>query len=163
MVFPLLLVGLLIVSVWLGFLTFYLRRLMTNYNTLTDGVNRKNLDTVLSNIIKRIQEQKKDLADLSARCDTIEKNQLFAIQKIGLLRFNPFKDTGGDQSFILSLVDAKNTGVVITALYSRSGTRWYAKKIAHGKGVEHELSEEEKKALLLASKQHDSSQLTLNS
>ena len=123
---------------------------MTNYNTLTDGVNKKNLDTVLSNIIKRIQEQKKDLADLSARCDTIEKNQLFAIQKIGLLRFNPFKDTGGDQSFILSLVDAKNTGVVITALYSRSGTRWYAKKIAHGKGVEHELSEEEKKALVVA-------------
>ena len=137
MAFPLTLIGLLLISIWLVFLTFYLRRLMTNYNTLTDGVNKKNLDTVLSNIIKRIQEQKKDLADLSARCDTIEKNQLFAIQKIGLLRFNPFKDTGGDQSFILSLVDAKNTGVVITALYSRSGTRWYAKKIAHGKGVEH--------------------------
>ena len=64
---------------------------MTNYNTLTDGVNKKNLDTVLSNIIKRIQEQKKDLADLSARCDTKEKKQMFAIQNIGLVRFNPFK------------------------------------------------------------------------
>lgn len=150
MAFPLTLVGLLIVLVWLGFLTFYLRRLSVNYNTLTDGVNRKNLDTVLSNIIKRIQEQKRDIADLSIRCDTIEKNQLFHIQKIGLLRFNPFKDTGGDQSFILSLVDAKDTGVVITALYSRSGTRWYAKKVVGGKGLEHELSEEEKKALKAA-------------
>src|ERR1051325_11709530 len=98
MLFPLILVSLLLICIWLGFLTFYLRRLSTNYNTLTDGVNRKNLDTVLSNIIRRIQEQKKDIADLSIRCDTIEKNQLFAIQKIGLLRFNPFKDTGGDQS-----------------------------------------------------------------
>ena len=150
MAFAFIFLGLLFLCIWLVFLTFYLRRLLVNYNSLTDGVNKKNLDTVLSNMIKRIQEQKKDLADLSVRCDTIEKNQLFAIQKIGLLRFNPFKDTGGDQSFILSLVDAKNTGVVITALYSRSGTRWYAKKIAIGKGVEHELSEEEKIALSAA-------------
>jgi len=69
------------------------------------------------------------------------------IQKIGLVRFNPFKDTGGDQSFILSLLDAHNTGVVISGLYSRTGTRWYAKKVVVGKGSEHELSDEEVKAV----------------
>ena len=66
---------------------------------------------------------------------------------MGLLRFNPFKDTGGDQSFILSLVNGKDTGVIISGLYSRSGTRWYAKRVVDGKSVDHELSEEEKKAL----------------
>jgi hypothetical protein len=66
---------------------------------------------------------------------------------VGLLRFNPFKDTGGDQSFILSLVDKTDTGVIISGLYSRSGLRWYAKKVKNGKGIVHELSEEEKKAL----------------
>ena len=67
-----------------------------------------------------------------------------------MLRFNPFKDTGGDQSFIISLVDSYNTGVVISGLYSRSGTRWYAKQVIDGKGVEHELSTEENKAIHLA-------------
>jgi hypothetical protein len=63
------------------------------------------------------------------------------------LRFNPFNDTGGDQSFILALLDGKNAGVVISGLYSWSGTRWYAKKVVDGKGVEHELSKDEKKAI----------------
>lgn len=77
----------------------------------------------------------------------IDKEGDFHIQKVGLLRFNPFKDTGGDQSFILSLVDKNDTGVIISGLYSRSGLRWYAKKVKNGKGLEHELSDDEKKAL----------------
>ena len=119
---------------------------------LTAGVNKKTLEAVLTTMVRDIHEAKKGIVQLSSRCDTIEKDQLFHIQKIGLLRFNPFKDTGGDQSFILALLDAKDTGVVITALYSRSGTRWYAKKVVHGKGSEHELSDDEKQALKLAHK-----------
>ena len=110
------------------------------------------MEEVLTNIVKDLHEAKKGIVQLSARCDTIEKEQLYHIQKIGLLRFNPFKDTGGDQSFILALLDAKDTGVVITALYSRSGTRWYAKKVIEGRGAEHELSSDEKQALTLADK-----------
>lgn len=144
------LAGLLLVLVWLGIATFFLWRLVKNYRILTDGINKKSLDVVLSNIVKDLNIVKKDIAKLSDRCDTIENNGRYHIQKIGLLRFNPFKDTGGDQSFILALLDAKETGVVITALYSRSGTRWYAKKVVQGKGFEHELSEEEKNALKIA-------------
>jgi hypothetical protein len=150
MAFQVTFVALLLVIIWLGIITFYLRRFVNNYQTFTAGVNRKTLDSVLSNVVKEIQESKKDIAKLDLRCDTIEKKSLFSIQKTGLLRFNPFKDTGGDQSFILTLVDANDTGVIITALYSRSGTRWYAKKVREGKGVEHELSDEEKKALKAA-------------
>ena len=115
-----------------------------------DGVNKKTLDDVISSIIKEQNISKREIARLIARCDTIEKNELLHIQKIALLRFNPFKDTGGDQSFILTLIDAHDTGVVITALYSRSGTRWYAKNVVKGKGIEHDLSEEEQKALKVA-------------
>ena len=110
------------------------------------------MEAVLTTIVRDVHAAKKDIAHLSSRCDTIEKEQLYHIQKIGLLRFNPFKDTGGDQSFILALLDAKDTGVVITALYSRSGTRWYAKKVIEGRGAEHELSSDEKQALTLADK-----------
>ncbi|MBU3979285.1 DUF4446 family protein [Patescibacteria group bacterium] len=136
--------------IWLGIVTFYLRRLMEHYQVLTRGVNKKNLEFVLENLTKETHLVKKNISNLISRCDTIEKNETYYIQKIGLLRFNPFKDTGGDQSFILTLSDANNTGVVITGLYSRSGLRWYAKSIFEGKGIEHELSEEEKKALKIA-------------
>jgi hypothetical protein len=51
---------------------------------------------------------------------------------------------------VLSLVDAYDTGVVVSALYSRSGTRWYAKKVVNGKGEEYDLSAEEEKAIKLA-------------
>jgi hypothetical protein len=143
---------LVIALIWIGVLTYYFLQLRTHYNTLIAGVHKKTLEEVLTNIVKDLHEAKKGISHLAARCDTIEKDQLFHIQKIGLIRFNPFKDTGGDQSFILALLDAKDTGVVITALYSRSGTRWYAKRVVDGKGSEHDLSDDEKQALKLANK-----------
>lgn len=139
-----------IALIWIGVLTYYFLKLQNHYNTLVSGVNKKTLEAVLTNIVKDLHTAKKDIVHLSTRSDTLEKDQLFHIQKIGLLRFNPFKDTGGDQSFILALLDAKDTGVVITALYSRSGTRWYAKRVVEGRGAEHDLSEDEKQALKLA-------------
>lgn len=105
------------------------------------------MKAVLESLLKDANAAKRDIEYLRAYCDKIEKEGKFHIQKVGLTRFNPFKDTGGDQSFILSLVDANDTGVIISGLYSRSGTRWYAKKVTQGKGVEHDLSEEEKTAL----------------
>ncbi len=150
MVLQVILIALIIGLVWIAILTYYLRRLTINYNTVTDGVNKKNLDTVLVNIIKSIQGAKKDIAKLVDRCDTIEIREKSYIQKVGLLRFNPFKDTGGEQSFIMTLVDSKSTGVIITALYSRTGMRWYVKQVIEGSATEHQLSDEEKKALKFA-------------
>ncbi len=150
MPFPIILGFSLLILVWLSALTFYLVRTVRNYTVFTSGVNKKTLEEVLTRMVGEQKLARKDIAYLSERCDNIERRELLHIQKIGLLRFNPFKDTGGDQSFVLSLIDAKDTGVVITALYSRSGTRWYAKKVINGKGVEHELSSEEVKSLKIA-------------
>jgi len=98
-------------------------------------------------LLEDVRIAKKDIDNLKLYCGKIQKEGFLHIQKIGLVRFNPFKDTGGDQSFILSLVDGNDTGVIISGLYSRSGTRWYAKRVVGGKSLEHELSDEEKKAL----------------
>jgi hypothetical protein len=148
MLFSVILLILLICALgWLGYLTYRFRNLSQHYNTLIEGTDKRKLEEILNNLAKDVTISKKEIASLSKRCDILEENELYHIQKIGLLRFNPFNDTGGDQSFILTLSDANDTGVVITGLYSRSGTRWYAKKIVAGKGVDHELSEEEKKAL----------------
>ena len=144
------LIGLIILVVWCIVLTYLYWKMSAHYTMLTAGVNRKTLPAVLEHIAGELKIAKKDIDNLLERCAMIEKENLFHIQKIGLLRFNPFKDTGGDQSFILSLLDANNTGVVISGLYSRSGMRWYAKKVVRGEGSEHELSEEERRALKAA-------------
>jgi len=101
----------------------------------------------METLLRDVSIAKKDIDNLKLYCDKIQREGFLHIQKIGLVRFNPFKDTGGDQSFILSLVDGNNTGVIISGLYARSGTRWYAKRVVKGKSTEHELSEEEKMAL----------------
>jgi len=147
MVFNLELVGLSVGLIWLIILSVLFWKVSSHYNNLTKNASKKSLSAILDEVLKQIDLSKKDVDILKNRCDKIEKDGLLHIQKIGLLRFNPFKDTGGDQSFILSLIDANDTGVVISGLYSRSGTRWYAKRVVGGRGIEHELSDEEKKAI----------------
>ncbi len=136
-----------ILSIWLLVVTFFYWKLFSHYNNLIKNGSTDNLFTVLDTLMKQVNGAKKDIALLQETCDRMEREGRLHIQKIGLLRFNPFRDTGGDQSFILALVDGQDTGVVISGLYSRSGTRWYAKKVVKGNSVDHELSEEEKKAL----------------
>ncbi|HSW89137.1 MAG TPA: DUF4446 family protein [Candidatus Saccharimonadales bacterium] len=137
----------IVIICWLGSLTYFFWRLFLHYNNLTKGTSSRSLQTILDAILKETQTSRKNIDKLQEQYATIEKQGQFHIQKIGLLRFNPFKDTGGDQSFILALLDGKETGVVISGLYSRAGTRWFAKRIVNGKGVEYELSDEEKKAI----------------
>jgi len=67
--------------------------------------------------------------------------------QIGLTRFNPFNDVGGNQSFILVLLDKSNSGVIITSLHNRDNTRVYAKQVKNGQGVGVTLSKEEKDAI----------------
>jgi len=67
--------------------------------------------------------------------------------KIKLTRFNPFKDTGGNQSFILTLLDSSNSGIILTSLHNRDNTRIYAKPIANGEADKLTLSPEEKECL----------------
>ncbi len=73
----------------------------------------------------------------------------FSFQKIGMVRFNPFDNMGGDHSFSVALLDMNNSGVIITSLYIRDGNRVYGKAIHNG-ASEYSLSAEEKEALAKA-------------
>jgi hypothetical protein len=68
--------------------------------------------------------------------------------KINLTRYNPFDELGGDQSFILCLLDNANSGVIITSLHNRDSTRVYAKAVKNGESDNLALSKEETKALI---------------
>lgn len=138
--------------IWILVLSFFLWRTLNHYNKLTRHTTAKDLKSVLEQLIQNVDEVRKRTNDLSKHTDRLSKDGLLHAQKVGLLRFNPFRDTGGDQSFILSILDGKDNGIVISSLHSRSGTRWYAKKVSGGLGVEHALSEEEQQAIKVASK-----------
>lgn len=74
-----------------------------------------------------------------------------SLQKISMVRFNPFGDVGGDQSFSLAMLDGHDSGLILTSIHGRGGTRVYAKPIDLGTS-KYSLSAEEKKALTQAVK-----------
>lgn len=147
MVSNLVLIGFFVLALWILALTVFTFNVYSHYNRLTKGTDSKGLKSILESLLREASLARSEISHIKEYASKIQNEGLFHIQKIGLVRFNPFKDTGGDQSFILSLIDGNDTGVIISGLYSRSGTRWYAKRVVEGKGVDHELSDEEKKAL----------------
>lgn len=144
--------GFLIVLLWLSFLSFYLIRTVNHYKRLTRGVEKKDLKSILEKALKGIETNTQRISELEKATKEIKKEELFHVQKIGLLRFSPFSNTGGDQSFVLALLDAQDSGVVISSLHSRTATRIYAKSVKGGKGERYKLSKEEKEAIGIAQK-----------
>lgn len=98
------------------------------------------------NIIRRLMRLEAKNEELGPRLELVEKISRISVQKVGFARFNPFQDTGGDNSFIAVFLDHNNHGLLISSLYSREGVRLYAKQIEKGIS-KHHISEEEKKVL----------------
>mgnify|MGYP001578023476 CR=1 FL=1 len=103
-------------------------------------------ENVIHGLMRRTARLEAKSEKLDPRINLLEEIAAVSIQKISFVRFNPFQDTGGDNSFILVLLDHANTGVILSSLYMREGVRVYAKSIKEGK-AKHMLSEEEKKIL----------------
>ena len=93
-----------------------------------------------------------DLSNFQKNLDLVSSDSKKSISKVGLVRFNPFDDMGGDQSFTLALLDHNNSGVIITSLHTRENTRIYAKPVKNGEGQSMSLSKDEKLAIVKAIK-----------
>jgi hypothetical protein len=118
---------------------------------LFSGKDGKNLETVILGQGKAIQEFDKDIQELFEISNKIHNLALKSLHKIGIIRFNPFKDIGGDQSFAIALLDGKNSGLVISSLHTREGTRVYAKPVVQSESQKYPLTEEERQAIKIAS------------
>ena len=116
---------------------------------LTRGDDGRSLQDLLEGHVGRVFDVSAEVQRLTGRTAALEATGRRAFQRIGLVRYNPFDDTGGNQSFALVLLDAEDDGLVLSSLHSRTGTRVYAKAIAGGQ-PEAALSEEETEALGLA-------------
>lgn len=118
---------------------------------LFKGTKAADLEGVIFEQIKRLRQTEKNLRGLDKFCRQLEKMALKSVQKVGVIRFNPFKDTGGDQSFCIAFLDAKNNGFILSSLFTREGNRIYTKPIENGQSL-YPLTEEEKEAICLAEK-----------
>ena len=128
-------------------LIIWISRISHHYNTLTQGIEQKTLMNVLTGIQKSLAEHEKFQATTKAELHKLKEEGNIHLQSLILKRYNPFSDTGGDQSFILTILDGNRDGVVITSLHSRENTRFYVKSVKEGIGVEHPLSDEEQKMI----------------
>src|SRR3989344_2180557 len=136
-----------LIVLWLAVVSFFLFKTVMHYNNLTKGVLKRNLANILEKILANYENNGKKISEIDTRLRKQEYEGNFKIQKLALTRFNPFADTGGEQSFIVSLLDNENSGLVMTSLPGRSGTRWYVKIVKKGKGVEFDLSKEEEETI----------------
>jgi len=100
----------------------------------------------LKEVLKQFEGLEKEVEKISEGLENLKKEGKFSIQKMGIVRYNPFSGVGGDQSFSVALLDGNNDGVVVTSLYSRDGNRVYGKPIKNGSS-EYSLSDEEKKVI----------------
>lgn len=114
--------------------------------TILLGGARNAPKNAYEDLVRRVVAMETLQQETGPRIATLEARARTTVQKVGFLRFNPFQDTGGDNSFVLALLDQEHNGVVVSSLYSRDGTRIYAKKIELGTTT-HPLLEEEQQVL----------------
>ena len=108
--------------------------------------NGNNIQEIIENYMKKIDEVQKENNNLRNYCKQLDSTIATSIQKVGLVRYNAFKDTGSDLSFTLALLNEKNTGIVLNGIYSREMSNIYAKPITEGIST-YTLSDEEKEAI----------------
>ena len=127
-----------------------LRRAVRAYRALVGGdTGGGSLGDVLDLHVGRVDEVQGRLGELEQLNARLTERAATSIQHIGLVRFNPFEDTGSDQSFAIAMLDDRRDGVVISSLHGRSNTRVFAKPVEGGNSS-HTLSDEETKAIRIA-------------
>ncbi len=108
--------------------------------------NGKNLEEDLSNFMYKVDRVEKQNAEIMNFCKNLDENLSKCIQKVGIVRYSAFKDTGSDLSFAVALLDEENTGVVFNGIYSMEMSNIYAKPVEKGNST-YTLSEEETEAI----------------
>lgn len=141
------LVILAFIGIWLMVLTVLVLRMIAHYNKLTKGSSEKTMQAVLTTLFQQQKANAKDIATLQEAVRYVEADGKLHLQRIGVVRFNPFSDTGGSQSFTLAMLDGKENGIIMTSLYARTGNRWYIKHIKAGVCEDVALSKEEESAI----------------
>jgi len=143
----------IVVLIWVGVLTFFAFNAYQTYRQLTADLDKKDVAQILKSLKNRTNSLEQKVEEITSDLESLPEKLAPFIQKIGFVRYNPFGNTGGDQSFCLCLLDERGDGILLTSLHARQQTRIYTKEIVKNKPKDDaELSNEEKKCLQIAHK-----------
>lgn len=133
---------------WLLTLSFIVAKSRRHYFKLVKDTQHNHLDEVLERLIGNDERLMREQRSIAEAIQSMQKEVDAHIQKVGMVRFNPFGKSGGtDQSFVLALLNKQNSGVVLNFVYTHDGVRVYGKHVKHGVGSEYKLTQEEQNAI----------------
>lgn len=146
---PYLLISLVLALINFGlwgalFLAF--RKYREKQRALLAGDHGATIEDLVLKHKKTLASHNKNLVQLGKLLEELVERNKLSVQRIGVVRFNPFANAGGQMSFALALLDGHDNGIVISSLHSREGTRIYAKPLEQGK-ASIPLTQEEQQAI----------------
>ena len=141
-----------LVFIWLFGLSFFIWRTLKRVSYFTKDEKMGDLGKLLEEYVRDLKLTGKEVEKLKERLEDLEEKVPSLISKVGLVRFNPYKEVGGNISFSVAFLDKSDSGLVISALHSRDQTRVYAKPVLNGKEAKYPLSTEEMEAIKKADK-----------
>ncbi len=139
------------IFVWLFVLSFFVWKQKISIKKLFPKGEGQDIRGKFEEVVGEVEGFKSYLDKLKDNIDSVHQKGLGHIQKIETLRYNPYGDTGGDQSFSVVMLDGRGNGFVMTSLHARSGTRVFLKPVTKGE-EKYELSREEREVLTKALK-----------
>lgn len=153
MYLPYLILGLMFLVLILGILVISLHSrlngLKRRYARMMQGMEGVNIERMMIGHIDEVREAMVTVERLNNETKRLEQVLQSCLQKVGMVRFNAFEDTGSDLSFALAMLDDRNNGVVLSSLYGRNESRIYAKPVVNLQSS-YLLSSEEQQAIRLA-------------
>lgn len=135
-----------VLSCWLLVLTIWFWQIDQHYKRLVSTAGRTDLRSILERLLTGQGNLGDHLKKVEGALTALNKKTQGHIQKVASVRFNPYSDTGSNQSFALAFLDGSDNGVILLSLHGREGTRMYVKPVTNGKS-RYDLSQEEKQAL----------------
>ena len=126
-----------------------IRRASNAYRSLVSDSQGGSLQQLLDSHLGKVIEVGTRMEELGAMYEAVEARSRGSLQHVGMVRFNPFEDTGSDQSFAIALLDDRRDGIVLSSLHGRGQTRVFAKPVEGGEST-HQLSDEEAQAIRVA-------------
>lgn len=122
-------------------------KLNKKYKSFMRGEDGKSLESLFQKRFDEVDMLKEKMVEQDNKFEVIQESLLSAYQKIGIVKYDAFKEMGGKLSFSMALLDAQDNGFLINSMHSsREGCYTYIKEIIKGESFV-VLSEEEQQAL----------------
>lgn len=124
-------------------------RLSKKYKYFMNGEDGGSIELKLSTEVRELREMVASSENMLHQQELLATMQLQSFQKVGLVRYDAFDDTGDKLSFSLTVLDGKNNGFILSSLAGHDTSRIYAKKVVNGQCRE-ALSSEEAESINIA-------------